>query len=96
MGLRSDKLRDAQADMEGGPPVLTRQTEGAMAARERPGIITYICFGLAALGVVWALMGLFSAAPGALMQGLGMAFFWGLVAWLNERMRAAQRRRREG
>jgi hypothetical protein len=60
------------------------------------GVVTYLCIALAAFGAVWALVGLSAANPAALMQGLGMAIFWGLLAWANEALRARHRRRREG
>lgn len=96
MGTRSERLREAQAELEHGPPPITKASEDRLATRPRLGLVTYVCILLAALGAVWALSGLASANPSTLMQGLGMAIFWGLLAWLNEVLRARQRRRREG
>ena len=96
MGARSDRLRQIQIEMEQGPPPLTRATEDRLEGRARMGVVTYLCLALAGLGALWALDGLATASPPALMKGLGGAIFWGLLAWLNEFLRARQRRRRNG
>lgn len=99
MGTRTERLRAAQVEMERRPvpPRMTRATEDrVLVRRPRMGIITYLCIGLAALGVVWALSGLASAGDAALRLGLCMAIFWGLLAWANEVLRDRARRRGEG
>jgi uncharacterized RDD family membrane protein YckC len=84
--------------MDRGPaPIapITKATEGRLNDRAGIGVVSYICIGLAALGAIYALSGLAGADPPALMKGLGMAVFWGLLAWGNEVLRERQRRRRE-
>lgn len=58
------------------------------------GLVTYLCICLAALGAVWAFNGLAAADPPASLKGVGTAAFWGLVAALNEHLRARGRQRR--
>lgn len=87
MGERSEKLRAAQKEAEHGQRGMTRADEGRILARASIGGITWIIIIFGCL----CLMG-FLGGGGLLL--LGAAIFWGLVALLNEYLRARGRARR--
>jgi hypothetical protein len=88
MGTRSDKLRQAQAEIERGPEPLTKATEARFTKGHRLGVVTYLLLGLAVLNLFWLLEG----RPETTIEGVvGCA----LLAWANEYLRARRRARAE-